>query len=298
MDEQNKRIGKRIRALRISHGMTQSSLAGDFITRNMLSLIENGCAAPSLGTLTEIARRLHVSVGYFFADSEEETSLFTKMGIINELQQMYARKDYAACLSACDAISSPDNEIMLLSLRCSLALAKDALENCALASASAALERAAVLAESCTYSDITTLPTIRYLKQLIHAAGQEEIPKSLAEASSIAGSSIPAEFAVYIRALYAIDGGDTATAAALKDSGLILSPVYLTFLEAGLLIARGNTQEAFPLLKKVLSADTLGFFTKYHVLTALESCARVAGDFKAAYQYSAQKVRLLESFTK
>ena len=42
------KIGEKIKALRISKRMTQSELAGDQITRNMLSLIENGSALPSL----------------------------------------------------------------------------------------------------------------------------------------------------------------------------------------------------------------------------------------------------------
>lgn len=44
-------IGKKIREIRTEKLMTQSQLAGDEITRNMLSRIENGAALPSLGTV-------------------------------------------------------------------------------------------------------------------------------------------------------------------------------------------------------------------------------------------------------
>ncbi len=284
--------------LRLSKNITQSALAGDFITRNMLSLIENGAASPSLTTLTEIARRLDVSVGYFFADSEKETSRLSKMGLIDHLQTLYLSGEYEACLDACAALPSPDDEIALLSLRCSFSLAKIAFDNCALASAAAHLERAAQFAGSSVYADPTILSTIRYLRLLIQAAGKEEIPLSLASASVDTPTLIPAEFPVYIRALRALDEGDTKTARSLYESGLIQSVVYLQFLHAWMLMANGETEKAFPLLKKVLLSGTPGFFTRYHVLTALESCARVAGDFKTAYQYSAQKVRLLENYAK
>ena len=46
MDRISQGIGQKIRALRLSRHMTQAQLAGDSITRNMLSLIENGNAVP------------------------------------------------------------------------------------------------------------------------------------------------------------------------------------------------------------------------------------------------------------
>ncbi len=284
--------------MRAVRGMTQSELAGDFITRNMLSLIENGYASPSLATLTEIAKRLGVSVGYFFAESEKETAAYTKMGELDHLQKLYHTGEYKECLHICDEFSPQDDEIALIALSCSLSLAEQSLASYALTTATAYLEKAEMYAQACMYADPTTLPTIRYLKMLIHAAGQEEIPKSLASPSAFASSAIPAEFIVYMRALCALDTGDTSTASVLFESGLISSMEYLDFLKAGLLIANGETEAAFPMLKRILTVPSLGFFTRYHVLTTLESCARVAGDFKAAYQYSSQKVHLLESYAK
>ena len=64
-------IGDRIRRARQEAGLSQRQLCGDIITRNMLSLIENGGAVPSLQTLTALARRLQKPVGYFFGESPE-----------------------------------------------------------------------------------------------------------------------------------------------------------------------------------------------------------------------------------
>ena len=52
--------------------MTQKELAGDTISRNMLSLIESGIAYPSLETLLCLSQILNVNPGYFFADTRPE----------------------------------------------------------------------------------------------------------------------------------------------------------------------------------------------------------------------------------
>ena len=49
------KIGEKIKSVRASKMMTQAELAGDGITRNMLSKIENGTALPSLTTLLYFA---------------------------------------------------------------------------------------------------------------------------------------------------------------------------------------------------------------------------------------------------
>lgn len=53
-------LGKRIKEARIAKKMTQSEVVGDFITRNMLSQIENGTATPSVKTLEYLARVLEL----------------------------------------------------------------------------------------------------------------------------------------------------------------------------------------------------------------------------------------------
>lgn len=48
-------LGHRIKEARIAKKMTQSQVVGNFITRNMLSQIENGAALPSVRTLQYLA---------------------------------------------------------------------------------------------------------------------------------------------------------------------------------------------------------------------------------------------------
>ena len=49
-------LGQKIRAARQERGMTQKELVGHYITRNMLSKIENDSATPSVRTLEYLAQ--------------------------------------------------------------------------------------------------------------------------------------------------------------------------------------------------------------------------------------------------
>ena len=61
-------LGEKIRQARLAAGLSQRQLAGEEITRNMLSLIENGSAKPSVKTLRYLAARLDKPLGYFLEE--------------------------------------------------------------------------------------------------------------------------------------------------------------------------------------------------------------------------------------
>ena len=66
-------LGEKLRRARMEAGLSQKQLCGEEITRNMLSLIENGAAKPSMKTLQYLAARLGKSVSYFL----EETAVLS-----------------------------------------------------------------------------------------------------------------------------------------------------------------------------------------------------------------------------
>ena len=295
---ERKILGQRIRDLRIQRGMTQKQLAQDTFTRNMISLIESGSASPSMETLTVIAQRLDVPVGYFFAASKEEIHQFTKMSLIKKIRQLYARGDYQDCITLCAPLDQADEEIQLILAECKLALARQACSLCMLTSASTLLNSAIASADRTIYGANRIRATAKYLLTLIQGANQTEIPRELALPSCFPGADIPPEFFVYIRALILFDEGRSSEADALRRSELISSQEYLDLLCAKSFIAAGQIDQAIPLLRDALSNADIGFFTKFHVLSAMELCASTSSDFKAAYQISRQKVHLLEQFSK
>lgn len=61
-------MGQRILQARLEAGLSQRELAGEEITRNMLSSLEHDTANPSVGTLVYLARRLGKPVSWFFGE--------------------------------------------------------------------------------------------------------------------------------------------------------------------------------------------------------------------------------------
>lgn len=64
-------LGEKVKEARLSMRLTQSELVGDFITRNMLSKIENDAASPSLKTLEFLAGKLNTPLSYFMSSVSE-----------------------------------------------------------------------------------------------------------------------------------------------------------------------------------------------------------------------------------
>lgn len=66
-------LGSKLKQARLEAGLSQRQLCGDTITRNMLSLIENSAARPSMDTLAVLATRLGKSIGYFLGEEETKS---------------------------------------------------------------------------------------------------------------------------------------------------------------------------------------------------------------------------------
>lgn len=61
-------MGQRILQARLEAGLSQRELAGEEITRNMLSSLEHDTANPSVATLRYLSRRLGKPVSFFFGE--------------------------------------------------------------------------------------------------------------------------------------------------------------------------------------------------------------------------------------
>lgn len=81
-------LGERIRKLRKQKNLTLESLAGDKLTKGMLSLIENNKAKPSMESLTYIAHQLGVDV----TDLLEEISVQEMQNMLEKVEKLYNTK--------------------------------------------------------------------------------------------------------------------------------------------------------------------------------------------------------------
>lgn len=83
-------LGLRIRKLRKQQKLTLEALAGDQLTKGMLSLIENGKAQPSMESLSYIAGRL----GIESSELMEDVSQTEKRSLLAQVEKLY-KVDYS-----------------------------------------------------------------------------------------------------------------------------------------------------------------------------------------------------------
>ena len=124
-------LGERLKQARIEKKMTQKEVAGDFITRNMLSQIENGLATPSIKTIEHLAKTLNKPIAYFMETLVDENMLSNDGNFINidEALDFFENKNYLDCKNIVDKIikqidenNLPSNfrELYYLAWRCNI----------------------------------------------------------------------------------------------------------------------------------------------------------------------------------
>ena len=94
-------LGEKIKYFRLKQGLTQSQLAGTFITRNMLSKIENGSAQPSLATVEYITERLGLPRG-FLISGKDDTQQYENSQMLEIMKSMYANGEFEELVHKCE----------------------------------------------------------------------------------------------------------------------------------------------------------------------------------------------------
>ena len=100
-------IGERILAARTDAGLSQRELAGETITRNMLSALEHDKAKPSLDTLYYLSEMLKRPVSYFLG---EDTPAVEGYETLLEARSAYDSGKYKRCAEKLDQI--PEGTIL------------------------------------------------------------------------------------------------------------------------------------------------------------------------------------------
>ena len=290
-------IGERIRELRISKLMTQADLAGDHITRNMLSCIENGSANPSLSTIIYIAGRLGVPAGFLLAEQGDEMA-YRKMSNLSNIKKAYTTGDVQSCRSLClSGCPEPDDEISLLLANCDAEIAAEEFWSGRLRSSCRFFDEALSYAEKTIYSTDAIEAEIRvyfrFMERISHTLYSDLLDEE--KALSVKSNSIISR---YLDALDALDRGDTSVADALIEE--FAQSGENSFFEAHLqskqLIVQKNYKQAQKALQQLLhdSSTPLNKIELYTVLGDLEICCRENEDYKNAYRFASEKVELVE----
>lgn len=145
-------IGRRILEARQEKGLSQRELAGENITRNMLSALEHDKAKPSLDTLCYLAQTLDKPVGYFL---EEDVPLPADgYDLLCKARQRCDAGDYRGCLGLLGKI--PEGEVLareaaVMKTHALIALAEQAIVDRRLPYARELLDQARKSAKRCPY---------------------------------------------------------------------------------------------------------------------------------------------------
>ncbi|MBQ2767140.1 MAG: helix-turn-helix transcriptional regulator [Clostridia bacterium] len=290
-------LGQKIRRLRIAAQMTQAELAGDQITRNMLSQIETGGALPSLPTIQYLAQKLEIPAGYFFAEEEDEF-LYRKMQKIKAIKRAYTAGHWQQCMELCqENLGGSDDEINLMLAECAYHLALEAFAQGRLCAAHTCFVQTIEYASLSLYDTTSIVRTAYdYLHYLAKFDSALEIPAFIRTAPSSITSDQP-WFSLYLHALRIIEKGNPDTADHLIGIEDFADTTYASHLRAKIAMARREYSTAIRTIEELLTPERGLPPSKpmtYLLYLDLEVCCREIGDFERAYRYTTSRVKLLD----
>ncbi len=158
-------MGQRIYQARVEAGLTQRQLAGDTMTRNMLSALEHDSANPSVATLQYLSEKLGRPVSYFLG---EDVPQIPEYPCLQQARSAYDAGDYRECLEQLEQLPEAGSilhrEILLLGVLSRLELAEQMLRQKRIPYARTLLEQAQHLLEQCPYAARELTRTLRILQ--------------------------------------------------------------------------------------------------------------------------------------
>lgn len=294
MKDIDKSIGEKIRLIRLKNNMTQSKLADGIITRNMLSMIENGLTTPSLGALRKLACRLEMPIGYFLTDDDKTEALYIKVAAVTRAKALFEEKRYSECSDTCKSVPF-DDELCALDAICHIKLAEKDMGMCLLSSAEKHLSNALKTASKTKYLSREVQGTVEVLRFMISCADGDIDLDALGSVSMLP-SFIPSSDLAYLAALAMMDGGDYENAEKLFSKIPFLTRERFTYFKGKRLIREMKYSKALEVLLELEGSGRVDFITKYRLLADIELCYECKRDFENAHKYANLKHRILECF--
>lgn len=262
-------LGEKLKQARLEAGLSQKSLCGDVITRNMLSQIENGSARPSMDTLAFLAARLGRPVSWFL----EETAVFSpNQAVMETARQCFDEGDWAGTLAALEHFRDSDEiysrEREWMGILAMLRMAQEAIDQQRRRYALELLEKMGEMGKNCLYYP----PELERSRILLLGKAGGKIREPLPDLDG----------ELVLRAKIALEAGDGVRAGRLLDAAEDHSGPRWNFL-------RG---EAYRTLREYAMAAQC-----YHraesvcpeAIPGLEECYRELGDYKMAYAYACKQ---------
>lgn len=293
-------IGEKIKKLRNNLGMTQSELCGDYITRNMLSQIENGIAKPSIDTVTYIADKLGVPAGFLLTDTDDLLA-FQKLTCIDTLRDLYTQNKFSECAEICERLPGCDDEIALILSNCYLNIGKEHLQNGNIRAAENALNASLAFSDKTVYSsDDIKRKALVYLSMIDSFRKKSTATDVLGAYESVSDTDNDYGYLMYLNILKLIDEQKSEYAAKIFDSVRIKNVLYRMHINARLSSCALNFERARELLLGALNGENgqPDPILKYRLLCDLEQACKALSDYETAYNASVQKSELYSELTR
>ena len=290
-------LGEKIKTARVERHMTQKDVVGDYITRNMLSKIENGSATPSVKTLEYLAGALGLPAGYFMS---ETTGDELTPGGMASAREHFKNQEYEGCirvLENMDLDGGYRDEAMLLLARAKIGLSKKAMADGRYEEARRLSQEAVEHNEGTIYASAA----FRTEALLIAARCTMELGGDFQEAMDRYQAAYQdqglGEFYRLTMAEYYIGQGDLKSAKREMDSIVRLSeatkPAYL-MLQGQMELKDNQFEQAARQLEKAeqLARTTGSSYFMSSLYAMLEQCYREMEDFKKAYHYASMQLQI------
>ncbi len=294
-------IGKKIKNIRVEKLMTQSELSGDLITRNMLSQIENGTAQPSLTTVFYLAQRLGVPAGYLLSEGEEEF-VYSKIRVMKNIKKAYLDRSFEWCREMClTSFDEFDDELELILTDCCIGTAEEHMRNGRLYLARDMLDEALIHSRNTIYSTVAqrnrAYIMFYFMKGISPSLDSNEADTDLAKALA-APELFEDIFCKYLAII--CKQNETGELCELNgslrtDSSHDRGRHFIEHINAKKCMQLGDYESASDILRSMMDSDDIPErLLLYFCCEDMEKCCKETGDYKGAYEFSGNKLEILE----
>lgn len=292
-------LGEKIKAARLERHMTQKDVVGDYITRNMLSKIENGSATPSVKTLEYLAGALGLPAGYFMNDSNGDE---LTPGSVASARNHFRDGEYEGCVQVLEGLDMDGgykDEAMLLLARAKIGMSKKAMTDGRYEAAIRLAKEALQHNEDTVYYSAAFRTEALLLVARCTMELKGDFQKALDDYQAAYQDQGLGEFYRITMAEYYIDQGDLDNAKREMDSIARLSeatkPAYL-MLQGRMELKDNQYEQAAKQLEKAeqLARTTGSNYFMSGLYAMLEQCYREMEDFKKAYHYASMQLQIKE----
>lgn len=276
-------IGSKVKQLRVSAGLTQAQLAGEKITRNMLSAIESEKASPSLETLSYLSERLGVPTSFLISD-DDNLFFYEKNEIIEKAKGFFRDKKYSKCIETINKCSMQDDELSYMLCISYFNLGKSAVLNGSLQTGKTMLENCLSFANKTIYNTSLT----EAIAGLYYSLAENIQSPLLEFDNSIVEETISTEAEL-----------DFYNYVIQNNNHQYKTVVYSTHLGAKEKIRNRHYYDALNDLLSIEKEKNNFSYNAYFVFSVysdIEACYRQLGDFENAYRYASKRLSLIDAF--